>query len=93
MVSMIDILEQGLSSVYTFFDTNEPATSFGTFSVLWQISQAQELGLSYLYLGYYIQASKKMAYKAKFQPLEGLINEQWQSLVPAAVQPATKLSP
>jgi len=91
MISMIDILEQGLSSVYTFFDTNEPATSFGTFSVLWQISQAQELGLSYLYLGYYIQASKKMAYKAKFQPLEGLINEQWQPLVSAAVQTANNL--
>ena len=90
---MIDILEQGISSVYTFFDANDATTSFGTYSVLWQINQTQQLGLNYLYLGYYIQASEKMAYKAKFQPLEGLINEQWQTLASPAVLPLSNVSP
>ena len=90
MVSMIDILEQGISSVYTFFDTKQPAASFGTYSILWQISQTQQLGLAYLYLGYYIQASVKMAYKAKFQPLEGLVNDQWQPLALSSALPLSK---
>ncbi|BDX21594.1 putative arginyl-tRNA--protein transferase [Polynucleobacter sp. TUM22923] len=81
MVSMIDILEQGISSVYTFFDTSDSSTSYGSYSILWQIERAIELTLPYLYLGYYIQDSEKMAYKAKFQPLEGLIDDQWQSII------------
>jgi len=80
MVSMIDILEQGISSVYTFFDISVHASSYGSFSILWQIEQAKTLDLPYLYLGYYIQESKKMSYKAKYQPLEGLIDDHWQPL-------------
>jgi len=80
MVSMIDILEQGISSVYTFFDTEESSASYGSYSILWQIQQALELKLPYVYLGYYIQESEKMAYKSKFQPIEGLINDRWQAL-------------
>ncbi len=80
MVSMIDILEQGISSVYTFYDTSSPSASYGSYSILWQIEQARELGLPYLYLGYYIKESEKMAYKAKFQPMEGLIDDHWQKL-------------
>jgi leucyl-tRNA---protein transferase len=81
MISMIDILEQGISSVYTFFDTSSPSASYGTFSILWQIKQALELKLPYLYLGYYIQNSDKMSYKAKFEPIEGLVEDHWQPLV------------
>lgn len=81
MVSMIDILEQGISSVYTFFDTTNPSASYGTYSILWQIRQALELKLPYLYLGYYIENSEKMSYKAKFQPIEGLIDDHWQAIV------------
>lgn len=81
MVSMIDILEQGISSVYTFFDTTNPSASYGTYSILWQIRQALELELPYLYLGYYIENSEKMSYKAKFQPIEGLIDDHWQAIV------------
>jgi arginyl-tRNA--protein-N-Asp/Glu arginylyltransferase len=81
MISMIDILEQGISSVYTFFDTSNPSTSYGTFSILWQIKQALELKLPYLYLGYYIKNSDKMSYKAKFEPIEGLIEDHWQPIV------------
>lgn len=81
MVSMIDILEQGISSVYTFFDTSNTSTSYGSFSILWQIQQALELDLPYLYLGYYIQNSEKMSYKAKFQPIEGLVDDHWQPII------------
>jgi arginyl-tRNA--protein-N-Asp/Glu arginylyltransferase len=81
MVSMIDILDQGISSVYTFFDTSSNSASYGNFSILWQIQQALELDLPYLYLGYYIQNSEKMAYKAKFQPIQGLIDDHWQPII------------
>ncbi|MBU3541259.1 arginyltransferase [Polynucleobacter sp. UB-Tiil-W10] len=80
MVSMIDILEQGISSVYTFYDTSSPSASYGSFSILWQLEQARVLGLPYLYLGYYIKESDKMSYKVKFQPMEGLIDDHWQTL-------------
>ena len=78
MVSMIDILDQGISSVYTFFDTSNSSASYGSYSILWQIQQTLELDLPYLYLGYYIEQSEKMSYKAKFQPIEGLIDDHWQ---------------
>ncbi len=81
MVSMIDILDQGISSVYTFFDASNTAASYGNFSILWQIQQALELNLPYVYLGYYIQNSEKMSYKAKFQPIEGLMNDHWQPII------------
>lgn len=80
MVSMVDILDQGISSVYTFFDVSDTSASYGNFSILWQIQRALELGLPYIYLGYYIQSSEKMSYKAKFQPIEGLINDHWQPI-------------
>ena len=80
MVSMIDILEQGISSVYTFFDTQENSASYGSYSILWQIRQALELKLAYVYLGYYIQDSEKMSYKSKYRPIEGLVNDHWQEI-------------
>jgi arginine-tRNA-protein transferase len=81
MVSMIDVLDQGISSVYTFFDTSNTSASYGSFSILWQIQQALELNLPYLYLGYYIADSQKMSYKAKYQPIEGLVDDHWQPIV------------
>jgi leucyl-tRNA---protein transferase len=80
MVSMIDILDQGISSVYTFYDASDPSASFGSYSILWQIEQAKVLNLPYLYLGYYIRESEKMSYKIKYQPMEGLIDDHWQAL-------------
>ena len=80
MVSIIDLLSDGISSVYTFYDPDLPNASLGTYSILWQIGQCQHLHLPYLYLGYWIRDSRKMAYKINFQPLEVLKQGQWRLL-------------
>ncbi|MDP2108822.1 MAG: arginyltransferase [Rhodocyclaceae bacterium] len=80
MVFIIDLLDDGLSSVYTFYDTDEYGASFGTYAILWQIAQCQRLGLPHLYLGYWIESSRKMAYKAQFRPLEALRDGHWTLL-------------
>lgn len=77
MVSIIDVLDDGLSSVYTFFDPDQAKAGLGTFNVLWQARQCQGNGLPYLYLGYYIRKSRKMAYKANFRPLEAFQEGSW----------------
>jgi len=77
-VAVTDHTPTGLSAVYTFFDPDYGHLGLGTYAILLQIQLTRELGLPWLYLGYWIEGCKKMNYKNKFRPFEAFIDEQWQ---------------
>ncbi len=76
-IAVTDYVSDALSAVYTFFDPDEAARSLGTQAILWQIEHARELGLTHLYLGYWINDCQKMTYKTRFQPLELYVHDRW----------------
>jgi arginine-tRNA-protein transferase len=76
-VALTDVLSDGLSMVYSFFDPDAGARSLGTFIILDHIARARRLGLPYVYLGYWVKGSKKMDYKGRFLPQERLTGEGW----------------
>jgi leucyl-tRNA---protein transferase len=77
IVSVVDIVNDGVSAVYTFYDATDHKTSYGTHSIMWQAQWTKSLGLPYLYLGYWIADSQKMAYKQAFKPQQKLIEGEW----------------
>lgn len=79
-VALTDLLSDGLSMVYSFFNPDDAARSLGTYLVLDHIEQARQRGLPYTYLGYWIEGSRKMAYKARFAPLEARTAAGWVPL-------------
>lgn len=81
-VAVSDRLDQGLSAIYTFYSPLEihDSRSLGVYAVLYQIARANQLGLDYVYLGYWIQGCRKMAYKSSYQPLEFFVEQTWQVL-------------
>ena len=78
--AVIDLLDNALSAIYTYFLPSASRRSLGTFSILSQIALARDLDLDYVYLGYWIKQSRKMAYKSTFRPLEILLKGQWRRI-------------
>jgi leucyl-tRNA---protein transferase len=78
-VGVVDLLDDGLSAVYTFFDPEYAKRSLGVYVVLWEIAHAEYLHLDWLYLGYWIKDCRKMSYKIQYQPLEYYQLGQWQA--------------
>ncbi len=77
-VALIDRLADGLSAVYSFFDPDQPSRSLGTHVVLEMVLRARAEGLPYVYLGYWIAESRKMAYKSRFRPTEVMTEGSWR---------------
>ena len=79
-VAVADVLPDGLSAVYTFFDPDAPQRGLGVYAVLWEIAETARRGLDYLYLGYWIAESPKMSYKSSYRPIEALRGGHWINL-------------
>ena len=80
---LTDRLGDGLSAVYSFYAPGLDRLSIGTYTILWLVERARALGRAYVYLGYWVPESRKMAYKARFRPSEVLIGGQWRVLTDA----------
>ena len=78
-VAITDHLENGLSAVYTFYEPDLVNQSLGTFAILSQVQQAEEQKIPYVYLGYWIEACDKMAYKSGFKPFQTFSGTHWQN--------------
>jgi arginine-tRNA-protein transferase len=78
--ALTDVLRDGLSMVYSFYHPGEEARSLGSFMILDHVRAARMRGLRHVYLGYWVQGSEKMDYKARFRPMEALGREGWERL-------------
>ena len=78
IVSIVDIVSDGISAVYTFYDPDDEKVSYGTYSIIWLINWCKAQQLKYLYLGYWIGECDKMKYKTNFKPYELYIKGYWQ---------------
>ena len=76
-VALTDVLQDGLSMIYSFFDPDFSLRSPGTFMILEHVDRARRMGLAYVYLGYWVMGSSKMDYKARFLPQERLLRDGW----------------
>lgn len=79
-VSVCDLTEDGMSAVYTFSDPTLKERSLGTYAIMKQIDYVNDMGLDWLYLGYWIDGCKKMTYKTNFTPMFGYVNREWRIL-------------
>ena len=84
-VCLTDILDDGVSMVYSFFDPKLKNNSFGTFMILNHINYSKKLNLKYVYLGYWVNGSNKMQYKSSFSGLEVFASQEWISLTNASM--------
>jgi arginine-tRNA-protein transferase len=89
---LTDRLSDGLSAVYSYYEPGAERRSLGTHVVLWLVARARELGLPYVYLGYWVPESRKMAYKARFRPSEVLTGGVWRMLGEDAAVPASSVT-
>ncbi len=79
-IAVTDVLPNGMSAVYTFYDPSEEKRSLGVFGILWQIAESRRLGLDAVYLGYWIKGCRKMSYKTEYRPIELFVNQRWVAL-------------
>jgi arginine-tRNA-protein transferase len=89
---LTDWLSDGLSAVYSFFTPEEERRSLGAYAVMWLVMEARRLGLPYVYLGYWVPESRKMAYKASYRPAEVLSQGIWRRLGETQDAPLERVS-
>jgi arginine-tRNA-protein transferase len=77
-IAVTDVMQNGLSAVYSFYDPDDRRRSLGRHSILFQIEEARRRGLKWLYLGYWIKQCRKMSYKDEYRPLEYYVDNDWR---------------
>jgi len=87
-VCVIDVVDDGVSALYTFYDPEFDRQALGVNTILWQIERCQQLGLPYLYLGYWIRACNKMNYKMAYKPQQHLVGNEWRRVNISTAKPA-----
>ena len=84
--ALTDTMSDGLSMVYSYFNPDLDRRSLGTFMILDHVHRTRALGLPHVYLGYWVQGSRKMDYKTRFQPQEHLTPRGWERFDPSSLE-------